>query len=134
MSTNGKITPSSLSLKDLIWQIEWDKDKCTLCGQCTAVCPVQTIELAVFRKRVVDTPVGLGVLKAPVNVYKTWNGIRQKTDPTDACIGCGNCYLVCPDRAISVFRYKPVKAFNNEFSATLNNASETVADSVSKSS
>ncbi len=100
MSTNGKITPSSLSLKDLIWQIEWDKDKCSLCGQCTAVCPVQTIELAVFRQRVVDTPVGLGALKAPTNIYKTWNGIKQKTDPTDACIGCAMCTQVCPNDAI----------------------------------
>jgi ferredoxin len=40
--------PSTLSIKDLPWQILWDKDKCTLCGRCTAVCPVNAIELGRF--------------------------------------------------------------------------------------
>ena len=57
MLPKGSITPSTLSIKDLPWQILWDKDKCTLCGQCTAVCPVQAIELGVFRKRHVAPPV-----------------------------------------------------------------------------
>jgi len=39
MLPNRPITPSTLSVKDLPWQILWSKDKCTLCGQCTAVCP-----------------------------------------------------------------------------------------------
>ena len=43
MLSNGFITPSSLSVKDLLWQIQWDKEKCTLCGRCAAVCPVQAI-------------------------------------------------------------------------------------------
>jgi hypothetical protein len=33
--------PLSLSIKDLPWQIEWRKDKCTLCGRCTASMPGQ---------------------------------------------------------------------------------------------
>ncbi|MEZ4577445.1 MAG: 4Fe-4S binding protein [Desulfobacterales bacterium] len=53
MPSNRPITPSSLNLKDLPWQIQWNKDKCTLCGSCTAVCPVNAIELGVFRKRTV---------------------------------------------------------------------------------
>jgi ferredoxin len=51
MQPNRPIAPSTLSVKDLPWQIEWHKDKCTLCGRCTAVCPVNAIELGVFRKR-----------------------------------------------------------------------------------
>lgn len=51
MQPNAAITPSTLSVKDLPWQILWQKDKCTLCGRCTAVCPVNAIELGVFRKR-----------------------------------------------------------------------------------
>jgi ferredoxin len=51
MQPNAAITPSTLSVKDLPWQILWHKDKCTLCGRCTAVCPVNAIELGVFRKR-----------------------------------------------------------------------------------
>ena len=38
MQPNATITPSTLSVKDLPWQILWHKDKCTLCGRCTAVC------------------------------------------------------------------------------------------------
>jgi len=35
MLPDRPITPSSLSVKDLLWQIDWNKDKCTLCGRCS---------------------------------------------------------------------------------------------------
>ena len=57
MQPNRPITPSTLSVKDLPWQILWSKDKCTLCGRCTAVCPVHAIELGVFRKRIVQADI-----------------------------------------------------------------------------
>jgi glutamate synthase (NADPH) large chain len=98
MSSNTAISPSALSIKDLPWQILWDKEKCTLCGQCTAVCPVQAIELGVFRKRIIETPVNLS--EKPSTLYKIYNGIRQRTDPAYACIGCAMCSMVCPNDAI----------------------------------
>src|SRR6056297_1340367 len=98
MQSNEKIIPSSLSLKDLPWQIAWSKEKCTLCGRCTAVCPVHAIELGVFRKRVVDVETGLR--EKPGNVYKTYYGIRQRTSPAYHCVGCGMCAMVCPNDAI----------------------------------
>lgn len=98
MSSNTAITPSTLSVKDLLWQILWDKEKCTLCGQCTAVCPVQAIELGVFRKRIVENPVNFS--EKPSASYKVYNGIRQRTDPSYACIGCAMCNMVCPNDAI----------------------------------
>ena len=55
MYPNRPIVPSSLNIKDLPWQIQWSKDKCALCGKCTAVCPVNAIELGAFQKRVVKT-------------------------------------------------------------------------------
>jgi glutamate synthase (NADPH) large chain len=98
MSSNTAIAPSTLSVKDLPWQILWDKERCTLCGQCTAVCPVQAIELGVFRKRIIENPLNLS--EKPSAFYKVYNGIRQKTDPSYACIGCAMCSMVCPNDAI----------------------------------
>ena len=102
MSTNGFIAPSSLSTMDLPWQISWQKDKCTLCGSCTAVCPVSAIELGVHRQRLVQTSMGLE--NEPSNVYQVYYGIRQKTDPAYACIGCGMCSMVCPNDCIMAYR------------------------------
>jgi len=98
MLPDRPVTPSTLSVKDLLWQIDWNKDKCTLCGRCTAVCPVNAIELGVFRKRSVTT--SLDSVQPPDNVYRVYHGIRQKTDPAYACVGCAMCNLVCPNDAI----------------------------------
>lgn len=98
MLPNSPITPSTLSIKDLPWQILWNKDKCTLCGKCTAACPVNAIEPGVFRKRIIEP--SINITEKPANVYKVYYGIRQKTDPAHACIGCGMCTMVCPNDAI----------------------------------
>jgi len=98
MPSDRPITPSSLSVKDLPWQISWDKDKCTLCGSCTAVCPVNAIELGVFRKR--SLQLSLTGPGEPSSSFGTWHGIRQKTDPAAKCVGCAMCSLVCPNDAI----------------------------------
>ncbi len=102
MSPDGRIVPSTLSIKDLPWQIHWDKERCTLCGRCTAVCPVHAIELGVHRKRLVETPIGL--TEVPSNVYQVYYGIRQKTDPAYGCVGCAMCTLVCPNDCIIPYR------------------------------
>jgi glutamate synthase (NADPH/NADH) large chain len=91
-----------LSVKDLPWQILWDKDKCTLCGKCTAVCPVNAIEFGVFRKRELQPSVGF--VEPPTGVYKAYYGIRQKTDPAYKCVGCAMCNMVCPNDAIAPAR------------------------------
>ena len=98
MQADTIITPSTLCVKDLPWQIAWDKDKCTLCGRCAAVCPMLALELAVYRKRVIQPPIGLE--KPPENTFESFYGVRQKTNPGNACVGCGMCNLVCPNDAI----------------------------------
>jgi glutamate synthase (NADPH/NADH) large chain len=102
MQPNAAITPSTLSVKDLPWQILWHKDKCTLCGRCTAVCPVNAIELGVFRKRRIK--VSLEPQGNPASSFEIYHGIRQKTDPAYACVGCATCSLVCPNDAIFPMR------------------------------
>jgi len=98
MLSNAAITPSTLSVKDLPWQILWNKDKCTLCGKCTAICPVKAIELGVFRKRIIRASLEPGAMQ--LSDHSIFYGIRQKTDPTYSCVGCAMCTLVCPNDAI----------------------------------
>ncbi len=98
MPSERPIVPSSLSVKDLLWQVHWSRERCTLCGRCTAVCPVGAIEPAVFRKRIVKTDILAA--KQPPNVFEVYYGIRQLTDPAHACVGCASCTLVCPNDAI----------------------------------
>ncbi len=105
MSSDRSITPSSLSIKDLPWQILWNKEKCTLCGSCTSVCPVNAVELGVFRKRTVQVPLNIATGKqASGSDYSIYYGIRQRTDPAYACVGCAMCSLVCPNDAIMPYR------------------------------
>ncbi len=99
MSSNRSLEPSSLSLNDLPWQIQYNNDRCTLCGQCTAVCPVKAIELKVYRKRIIKTSVKKN--ETPTNQYDTFYGIQQKTKVENACIGCAMCTMACPNDAIT---------------------------------
>ena len=98
MEPVGCLTPFTLSVKDLPWIILWDKEKCNLCGRCTAVCPVRAIELGVHRKRAISVSVGLE--EKPGNLFTVYHGIDQRTDPVHACVGCGMCNLVCPNNCI----------------------------------
>ena len=102
MLSNATITPSTLSIKDLPWQILWNKDKCTFCGKCTAICPVNAIELGVFRKRIVQTSLDSGATQS--SDHSIFYGLRQKTDPAYSCVGCAMCNLVCPNDAIIPMR------------------------------
>ena len=99
MQSAPVLTPSTLSVNDLPWQIDWDKNTCTLCGRCTSVCPVNAIELGVFRKRTIEAAPGLP--KKPTSSYAIYHGIRQRTDPAYRCIGCAMCNMVCPNNSIA---------------------------------
>ncbi len=106
MEPVAELHPSALSQKDLLWHILWDKQKCTLCGRCTAVCPVRAIELGVHRKR--EISIGLGLNDKPSNSYGVYHGINQITDASHACVGCGMCSHVCPNSAIYPVRNEEI--------------------------
>ncbi|MBC8207669.1 MAG: 4Fe-4S binding protein [Desulfobulbaceae bacterium] len=91
------VAPGSLSYTDLPWIVQHREDRCTLCGQCTAVCPKEAIYLAYRRQRMPKLDV---LKKSRGNEYRTFVGIRQKTSMANACIGCSMCSMVCPNEAI----------------------------------
>ncbi len=72
------VTPSSLIPADLQWIIEHREDRCTLCGNCTTVCPKGAIRLAHMRQRLPKLDV---FSKKRGSEYRVFTGIRQETDP-----------------------------------------------------
>ena len=90
--------PSSLTPCDLPWIIRHREDRCTLCGRCTSVCPVEAIYLTYRRQRMPRVD-----LKSSErgSAFRTFIGIRQRTDIAHRCIGCGMCTQVCPNEAIA---------------------------------
>lgn len=94
------VTPGSLTHSDHTWIIQHREDRCTLCGQCTAVCPRNAIYLAHRRQRIPKLDVFAHKRETE---YRNFTGIRQKTNMQNSCIGCAMCELVCPNEAISPY-------------------------------
>jgi len=90
-------TPSSLAAGDFPWIIEHREDRCTLCGRCTAVCPVNAIKLSYMRQRMPRLVLSSSERGSS---FRTFVGIRQRTEVANRCIGCGTCEKVCPNQAI----------------------------------
>jgi len=97
-----------LSVKEFPYIIRWRDDRCTRCGQCTAVCPVKAIEPTVKVNRTVTSA---GPVPNPIAERKIIHVIAQVTrDINRACTGCGACSLVCPNDAIEP-EYNPQNKF-----------------------
>lgn len=98
---------NQLAKDDLIWQIEYKSDKCTLCGKCVASCPFNAIVADVEKRRKV---VSEGVTPTPKVVFQTIPVIKQNVNINNFCRGCGICEKVCPNEAI-----KPVRNPDERF-------------------
>ena len=91
-------SPSSLTYHDLPWIVQHREDRCTLCGRCTSICPVQAIYLTYRRQRMPKLDI---LQKKRGSDYRHFVGIRQRTNIENKCIGCGMCSMVCPNEAIT---------------------------------
>jgi len=98
---------NELSADDLIWQIQYDTDRCTLCGKCVAACPFGAIEAKVEKRRKV---VSKGLTPTPEVRFETVPVIKQVINKVNFCRGCGICKQVCPNDAI-----KPVRNPDERF-------------------
>ncbi|GAB4387873.1 MAG: glutamate synthase-related protein [Thermodesulfovibrionales bacterium] len=96
-----------LTLRDFPYVIRWRDDRCKRCGRCTAVCPVKAIEPGVNVKRAVHSE---GPVPEPRSSRKVDQVVRQVTDISRYCTGCGMCTLVCPNEAIEP-EFNPANKF-----------------------
>jgi 2-oxoglutarate ferredoxin oxidoreductase subunit delta len=69
-------------------KVEIDIQKCKGCELCTTACKEHALQLS-----------------GTINI----KGYRYIIADNDACTGCVNCALVCPDAVITVYRTHPKK-------------------------
>jgi 2-oxoglutarate ferredoxin oxidoreductase subunit delta len=61
-----------------------DRERCKGCLLCVGSCPAKVLAAD-------DSP-------------NSWGYYPARTVAEEKCIACGNCYQVCPDAAITVYR------------------------------
>lgn len=97
------IKANDMAKDDLMWQIEYDSNRCTLCGSCVAACTFGAINVSVEKRKKVYSE---GAVPTPKSKMITEPVIKQVVRTNQNCVGCGICKKVCPNEAI-----KPV--YNN---------------------
>jgi 2-oxoglutarate ferredoxin oxidoreductase subunit delta len=65
-------------------KLEIDRERCKGCHLCVSACPTKVL--------------------APDEEPNSWGYYPVKAADPDKCIACGNCYAVCPDVAITVYK------------------------------
>ncbi|MGM9994427.1 MAG: glutamate synthase-related protein [Candidatus Avigastranaerophilus sp.] len=96
---------NNISKDDLPWIVEYDSEKCMLCGRCVAVCSFGAIKVDVQKRkkvRALSNDKGFSI----DSDQKAIPVIKQVVDENDFCRGCGMCSKVCPNGAIKIVRNK----------------------------
>ena len=91
------VKTNDISKDDLMWQIEYNPQRCTLCGKCAAACTFNAIKPDVERRRKVYSE---GSDPKPNVKWITEPVIKQIVRTNKNCVGCGMCAKVCPNEAI----------------------------------
>ena len=95
------VRTQDVGVNDLPWKIEYDRDRCTMCGSCVASCSFQAIKASVERKSITRSE---GREPKPLHEHSAIPVIKQVASLTDFCRGCGMCEKVCPNNAIRPVR------------------------------
>lgn len=97
------IKANDISKDDLMWQIEYNPNRCTLCGSCVAACTFGAIGVSIEKRKKIYSE---GSVPTPKTKMIAEPVIKQIVKTNQNCVGCGICSRVCPNEAI-----KPV--YNN---------------------
>ena len=95
------VRTQDISVNDLNWKIEYDMNRCTMCGSCLATCTFHAIEADVLR---IDKTTSDSAFPEPKHTHKVVPVIKQIKTLANACVGCGMCEKVCPNGAIRPVR------------------------------
>ncbi len=95
------IRVQDISANDLPWKIEYNAERCTMCGSCVASCTFKAIKVDVQRKSMTFSQENQ---PEPVHIQKSIPVIKQIAEINNACRGCGMCERVCPNNAIRAVR------------------------------
>ena len=90
-----------IAVNDLPWKVEYNAERCTMCGSCVASCTFRAIKVEVQRKSVT---VSQANQPEPNHRQLALPVIKQVADVACACRGCGMCEKVCPNNAIRAVR------------------------------
>lgn len=91
------VKANDIAKDDLMWQIEYNENRCTLCGRCTAACTFGAIKPSVEKRKKVYSE---GSVPTPKCKITTNPVIKQIIKTNQNCVGCGVCAKVCPNEAI----------------------------------
>lgn len=72
---------------------EVDPEKCTACNACVTTCPRNLFELR---------PIGRKERRVWVNCRSEEKGAAARKNCSNACIGCGKCVKVCPEKVQAI--------------------------------
>ena len=90
-----------IAANDLPWKIEYDANRCTMCGSCVASCTFKAIKVEIQRK---SMTISQENQPEPVHIQQAIPIIKQVAEVANACRGCGMCERVCPNNAIRAVR------------------------------
>ena len=89
------VNVQDLAVNDLAWMIDYSYDLCVHCGACVASCSFNAISF-VAQHTLLQPELPKSSKKLAQKII-----VKQSTDPTKICCGCGICAKVCPCGAIT---------------------------------